>query len=524
MQGTGTDQVELHIYKKFEVLQKLGQGAYGVVWKAIDRKTKQVVALKKVFDAFHNATDAQRTFREVMILQELNGHENIVRLLNVIKAENNKDLYLVFDYMETDLHAVIRANILDDIHKTFITYQILKSLKFLHSGEIIHRDLKPSNILIDSNCFIKLADFGLARSIASEGEEGDPNMTEYVATRWYRAPEIVLGSNKYSKAVDVWSVGCMLGEQIIGKAIFPGKSTIGQIELILDLIGKPKAEDVNALDSESAWNVLNTQNIKQKYTISSLFKGASKHAIDFQKKTLEFNPKKRITIEEALKHPFVEQFHNPEEEINCDKIIKIPISDSIKLSIKEYQHALYSDIIKKKKEQRKKWQQKYLQQLGIGVEEGKTEEDLLKLAHARKKDEDEKKRAYEKRLMEKKQQERDKKKEYEKQKEHEKQKEYEKYLYQQQLKEQHMKEQAEKQKYQQKNQSRHSNNPEKHRDENDNHQPENGRLKKSNNGDIQKQSTKQSSSNQAYEQYQESKYAAKPQSQQSKEKPYYKNK
>ena len=148
-----------------------------------------------------------------------------------------------------------------------------------------------------------------------------------------------------------------------------------------------------------------------------------------------------------MKHPFVEQFHNPEEEINCDKIIKIPISDSIKLSIKEYQHALYSDIIKKKKEQRKKWQQKYLQQLGIGVEEGKTEEDLLKLAHARKKDEDEKKRAYEKRLMEKKQQERDKKKEYEKQKEHEKQKEYEKYLYQQQLKEQHMKEQAEKQKY-----------------------------------------------------------------------------
>ena len=102
MQGTGTDQIELHIYKKFEILQKLGQGAYGIVWKAIDRKTKQVVALKKVFDAFHNATDAQRTFREVMILQELNGHENIVKLLNVIKAENNKDIYLVFDYMETD--------------------------------------------------------------------------------------------------------------------------------------------------------------------------------------------------------------------------------------------------------------------------------------------------------------------------------------------------------------------------------------------------------------------------------------
>lgn len=514
MQGTGTDQVELHIYKKFEVLQKLGQGAYGVVWKAIDRKTKQVVALKKVFDAFHNATDAQRTFREVMILQELNGHENIVRLLNVIKAENNKDIYLVFDYMETDLHAVIRANILDDIHKVFITYQILKSLKFLHTGEIIHRDLKPSNVLIDSNCFIKLADFGLARSIASEGEEGDPNMTEYVATRWYRAPEIVLGSNKYSKAVDVWSVGCILGEQIIGKAIFPGKSTIGQIELILDLIGKPKPEDVNSLDSESAWNVLNSQNIKQKYTISQLFKGASKSAIDFLKKTLEFNPKKRISIEEALKHPFVEQFHNPEEEICCDRVIKIPISDHKKLSIKEYQHALYSDIIKKKKEQRRRWQQKYLQQLGISVDEGKTDEDLLKLAQARKKDEDEKKKQYEKKKQAEKQKEMDKRKEYDKQKE------YEKYLYQQQLKEQQRKEQDDKQKYQQKQQSKGSNNH-----ETDNHQQENGYLKKSKvNGDAQKQNPKMSSSNQAYEQYQGPNYAQKPTSQQSKEKPYYKNK
>ncbi len=107
------DQIEPHILRKFEIIQKLGKGAYGIVWKAIDKKYKRVVALKKVFDAFHNATDAQRTFREIMFLQELNGHENIIRLLNIIKAENNKDIYIVFDYMETDLHAVIRAKILE---------------------------------------------------------------------------------------------------------------------------------------------------------------------------------------------------------------------------------------------------------------------------------------------------------------------------------------------------------------------------------------------------------------------------
>jgi mitogen-activated protein kinase 15 len=125
-----TEEVEAHVLKKYEILQKLGntihlfiqhytlgKGAYGIVWKAIDKKTKDIVALKKNFDAFQNATDAQRTFREVIFLQELAGHENIIRLQNVIRAENDRDIYLVFDFMDTDLHAVIRANILEDIHK-----------------------------------------------------------------------------------------------------------------------------------------------------------------------------------------------------------------------------------------------------------------------------------------------------------------------------------------------------------------------------------------------------------------------
>jgi mitogen-activated protein kinase 15 len=114
-----TEEIESHIMQKYEIVQKLGKGAYGVVWKAIDRKTKHVVALKKVFDAFHNATDAQRTFREVMFLQEMQ-HDNVIRMTNLHKADNNKDLYIVFDFMETDLHVVIRGGILEEIHQRYI--------------------------------------------------------------------------------------------------------------------------------------------------------------------------------------------------------------------------------------------------------------------------------------------------------------------------------------------------------------------------------------------------------------------
>ncbi len=125
--------------------------------------------------------------------------------------------------METDLNAVIHAEILEEIHKKYIIYQILKAVKYMHSGELIHRDLKPSNILLDSECKVKIADFGLARSLLNK--EVDQNvqvLTEYVATRWYRAPEILFGSTNYGKEVDIWSIGCILGELMKKKPIFPG--------------------------------------------------------------------------------------------------------------------------------------------------------------------------------------------------------------------------------------------------------------------------------------------------------------
>mmetsp|Transcript_27265 Transcript_27265/g.12703 ORF Transcript_27265/g.12703 Transcript_27265/m.12703 type:complete len:148 (+) Transcript_27265:168-611(+) len=146
--------------------------------------------------------------------------------MNVIKAENDRDIYLVFDFMETDLHAVIRANILEEIHKQYIVYQVLKAIKFMHTGKLLHRDLKPSNILLNSECLVKIADFGLARSLSVKEGGSNPVLTDYVATRWYRAPEILLGSTKYTYGVDMWSLGCILGEMLVGKPIFPGTSTL----------------------------------------------------------------------------------------------------------------------------------------------------------------------------------------------------------------------------------------------------------------------------------------------------------
>ncbi len=213
------EEVDKHVLRKYEVQQKLGKGAYAVVFKCVDKKSKNVMALKKIFDAFQNATDAQRTFREIMYLQAMTGHENIIKLSNVLKAENDRDIYLVFEYMETDLHAVIRANILEPVHKQFIVYQCLKALKYCHSGDLVHRDLKPANLLLNEECLLKMADFGLARSLHSlaKGEESASVLTDYVATRWYRAPEILLGSTSYTKAVDMWALGCIVAEMFTGK-------------------------------------------------------------------------------------------------------------------------------------------------------------------------------------------------------------------------------------------------------------------------------------------------------------------
>lgn len=371
------EHIDSHVLRKYEIIHRVGKGAYGVVWKAIDRKTKETVALKKIFQAFQNDTDSQRTYREIMFLQQMR-HPNVVRLLNVMKADNDRDIYLVFEFLDTDLHQVIRSNILEKVHERYIMYQLFKGLKYLHSGELLHRDLKPSNLLLNADCVVKIADFGLARSLApsQSSESGtvgassgpSPVLTDYVATRWYRAPEILLGSTSYTKGVDMWSCGCILGEILGGVPMFPGTSTMNQLDRILELTGTPGPSDIAMIDSPFAQTMLESLPPARSKLgqLSERFPTASKDALDLLAQMLQFNPTKRISAEQALRHPYCAQFFTGSEMI-CERPITVPIDDCVKLSAVEYRDMLYTDIVKRKREQRIRQRRRHHQAGGGGM-------------------------------------------------------------------------------------------------------------------------------------------------------------
>ncbi|KAM9385332.1 mitogen-activated protein kinase 15 [Pholidichthys leucotaenia] len=343
-----------HISLKYDIKRRLGKGAYGIVWKAVDKQTGEVVAVKKIFDAFRNKTDAQRTFREIMFLQEFGDHPNIVKLLNIVRAQNDKDIYLIFEYMDTDLHAVIKkGTLLKDIHKRYVMYQLFKAIRYLHSGNVIHRDQKPSNVLLDTDCVVKVCDFGLARSLSQIQEDnGNPALTEYVATRWYRAPEILLGSARYTKGVDMWSLGCILGEMLLGKALFPGTSTINQIEKIMSAIPHPSPDDILSIKSEYGSSVIQRMLLKPQVPLEDLLQpSVPPDALDLLKGLLVFNPDKRLTAEQALQHPYVARFHNPAKEPSLNYDVVLPVDDDVQLSVVQYRNKLYKMILEKRMNQ-----------------------------------------------------------------------------------------------------------------------------------------------------------------------------
>ncbi|OAF71146.1 hypothetical protein A3Q56_01033 [Intoshia linei] len=305
---------KFYVHPRYRNLNYIGEGAYGLVVSATDTTDNTKVSIKKI-DSFEHVTFLQRTLREIVILSKFT-HENVIDLINVIASEKDNNLesiYLIQTLMETDMHKLLKSQKLNNDHICYFLYQILRGLKYIHSSNIIHRDLKPSNLLLNSDCDLKICDFGLAR-IADEDTNNDAILTEYVATRWYRAPEIMLNSRLYSYPIDLWSTGCILAEMFNNKPLFPGKHYLDQLNQILDIIGSPSERDLNRIINEKARFYMEALPYRNSKDLSSMFPDAPEEAIDIMMKLLIFSPLDRINVEKSLKHPYLQQYYEPDDE------------------------------------------------------------------------------------------------------------------------------------------------------------------------------------------------------------------
>lgn len=284
---------------QYEKVEKIGEGTYGVVYKARDRVTNETIALKKIRLEQEDEGVPSTAIREISLLKEMQ-HGNIVRLQDVVHSE--KRLYLVFEYLDLDLkkHMDSSPEFANDprLVKTFL-YQILRGIAYCHSHRVLHRDLKPQNLLIDRRTnALKLADFGLARAF------GIPvrTFTHEVVTLWYRAPEILLGSRHYSTPVDVWSVGCIFAEMVNQKPLFPGDSEIDELFKIFRILGTP---------NEDTWpGVTSLPDFKSAFPkwpskdLATVVPTLEKTGVDLLSKMLFLDPTKRITARSALEHEY----------------------------------------------------------------------------------------------------------------------------------------------------------------------------------------------------------------------------
>ncbi|CAK8561400.1 unnamed protein product [Lathyrus sativus] len=311
---------------RYKILEIIGKGSYGVVCAAIDTHTGEKVAIKKIQDAFEHISDAVRILREVKLLRLLR-HPDIVDIKRIMLPPSKRefrDIYVVFELMESDLHQVIKAN--DDLtreHHQFFLYQMLRALKYMHSANVYHRDLKPKNILANANCKLKICDFGLARVSFSDAPTSI-FWTDYVATRWYRAPELCGSfSSKYTPAIDIWSIGCIFAEVLLGKPLFPGKSVVHQLDLITDLLGTPSPETITGVRNDNARKYLSGMRKKPPVPFEHKFSNADPLALHLLQRLLAFDPKDRPTAEQALADPYFKGLAKVEREPSCKPISKL---------------------------------------------------------------------------------------------------------------------------------------------------------------------------------------------------------
>jgi len=286
--------------ERFKRLEKLGEGTYGVVYKARDVNTGDTLALKKIRLDAEDEGIPSTAIREISLLKQLQ-HPNIVRLYDVILTDQK--LTLVFEFLDQDLKKYLDSfgdNGLDARTTKSFLQQLLCGICHCHENRVLHRDLKPQNLLINREGELKLADFGLARSF------GIPvrSYTHEVVTLWYRSPEVLLGSRHYSTPIDLWSVGCIFAEIACGRPLFPGRNDKDQLLRIFKVLGTPTLDD---------WpGMAELPQYQQNYTVykrQSLGRivPLNQNGIDLLEEFLQYDPDKRITAEKAIGHPYFKE-------------------------------------------------------------------------------------------------------------------------------------------------------------------------------------------------------------------------
>lgn len=286
----------------------IGYGAFGVVWSVTDPRDGKHVALKKMPNVFQNLVSSKRVYREIKMLCFFK-HENVLSAIDLLQPPHIdffQEIYVITELMQSDLHKIIVSpQPLSADHIKVFLYQILRGVKYLHSSNIIHRDIKPGNLLVNSNCVLKICDFGLARVLENDDNK---NMTLEVVTQYYRAPELLMGARYYTTAVDMWSVGCIFGELLGRRILFQAQSPVQQLDLIIDMLGTPCFLDMRYACTGAISHILKKpRKIPSVAKMSRLSHQSSFEATHLLYQMLIFNPDYRISCDKALAHEYLDE-------------------------------------------------------------------------------------------------------------------------------------------------------------------------------------------------------------------------
>eukprot|EP00071_Canis_lupus_P026487 XP_022260044.1 cyclin-dependent kinase-like 4 isoform X1 [Canis lupus familiaris] len=289
--------------EKYEKLAKIGEGSYGVVFKCRNKTSGQVVAIKKFVESEDDPVIKKIALREIRMLKQLK-HPNLVNLIEVFRRK--RKMHLVFEYCDHTLLNELERNpkgVADGVIKS-VLWQTLQALNFCHKHNCIHRDVKPENILITKQGIIKICDFGFARILIP----GDA-YTDYVATRWYRAPELLVGDTQYGSSVDIWAIGCVFAELQTGQPLWPGKSDVDQLYLIIRTLGKLIPRHQSIFKSNQFFHGISIPEPEDMETLEEKFSDAHPMSLNFMKECLKMNPDDRLTCAQLLESPYFDSFH-----------------------------------------------------------------------------------------------------------------------------------------------------------------------------------------------------------------------